>query len=238
MAEAHDVKPKTREVVDHAVLFKMKDDLTEDQEREMLEALFTLQYQCKGVLYLSVGSLLEKTVEGYTHGLFARFATKADVDAYMEHPGRWAIAKELIIPYYNGLVMLDVEDEVADDLESVFGREYAQCGGVDHFVLFKVKEGTSQESVEAMLQSFKDLAASLDPSILFQLTSGKNISPVGKGYTHGFIARIQSEEALEAFTKSEGYVKALSKESLPDGTEFISAHLPSAFRGSSVSLHG
>lgn len=50
----------------------------------------------------------------------------------------------------------------------------AQCGGVDHFVLFKVKEGTSQESVEAMLQSFKDLAASLDPSILFQLTSGNH----------------------------------------------------------------
>jgi len=46
---------KCRKVVDHAVLFKMKDDMTEEQEKEMLEALFTLQYQAKGVLYLSVG---------------------------------------------------------------------------------------------------------------------------------------------------------------------------------------
>jgi len=44
-----------RKVVDHAVLFKMKDDMTEEQEKEMLGALFTLQYQAKGVLYLSVG---------------------------------------------------------------------------------------------------------------------------------------------------------------------------------------
>jgi len=32
--------------------------------------------------------------------------------------------------------------------------------------------------------------------------------------------------------------QALSKEALPDGTEFISADLRSAFRGSSVTLHG
>lgn len=44
-----------RKVVDHAVLFKMKDDMTEEQEKAMLEALFTLQYQANGILYLSVG---------------------------------------------------------------------------------------------------------------------------------------------------------------------------------------
>ena len=44
-----------RKVVDHAVLFHMKEELTEEQEKEMLDALFTLQYQTKGVLYLSAG---------------------------------------------------------------------------------------------------------------------------------------------------------------------------------------
>lgn len=237
MAEL-DAKPKARKVVDHAVLFKMKDDMTEEQEKAMLEALFTLQYQANGILYLSVGPVLEKTVDGVTHALFARFANKEDVDLYMEHPGRKTIARELVIPYGNGLVMLDVEDEVTDDLEAIFGRDFAQGGGIDHFVLFKVKEGTSQESIEAMLQSFRDLATSLDSSILFQLTAGSNISPLGKGYTHGFIARIPSEAALQDFINSDGYVQALSKEALPDGTEFISADLPSAFRGSSVTLHG
>jgi hypothetical protein len=232
------MKAKTRTVVDHAVLFRMKDELTKEQEQEMLDALFTLQYQTKGVLYLSAGRVLEKTADGVTHALFARFAKKEDVDAYMQHPGRVTIARELVGPYYNGLVILDVEDKVADDLEAIFGREFAQRGGIDHFVLFKVKKGTSQESIDAMLQSFRDFAASLDPSIMFQLTAGTNISPVGKGYTHGFIARVPSDAALEAFVKSEGYVQALSKEALPEGTEFITADLPSAFRGSSVILHG
>lgn len=238
MAEVQDMKPKTRKVVDHAVLFKMKDDMTEEQEKEMLEALFTLQYQAKGVLYLSVGPVLEKTVDGVTHALFSRFANKEDAELYMQHPARQSIARELVIPYGNVLAMLDVEDEVTDDLEAIFGREFAQGGGIDHFVLFKVKEGTSRESTEAMLQSFRELATSLNPSILFQLTAGTNISRIGKGYTHGLIARIPSEAGLEAFVNSDNYVHALSKEALPDGTEFISADLPSAFRGSSVTLHG
>lgn len=35
-----------------------------------------------------------------------------------------------------------------------------------------MKEGTSQESIDAMLQSFRDLAASMDPDSMFQLTAG------------------------------------------------------------------
>lgn len=45
--------------------------------------------------------MLEKTTDGVTHALFARFAKKEDVDAYMQHPGRLTIARELVIPYYN-----------------------------------------------------------------------------------------------------------------------------------------
>ena len=46
---------KCRKVVDHMVLFRMKDDLKEEQEKEMLESLFTIQYQVKGIISLSVG---------------------------------------------------------------------------------------------------------------------------------------------------------------------------------------
>jgi hypothetical protein len=45
--------------------------------------------------------VLEKTADGVTHALFARFAKKEDVDAYMQHPGRVTIARELVGPYYN-----------------------------------------------------------------------------------------------------------------------------------------
>lgn len=44
-----------RKVVDHMVLFRMKDDLKEEQEKEMLESLFTIQYQVKGIISLSAG---------------------------------------------------------------------------------------------------------------------------------------------------------------------------------------
>lgn len=52
-------------------------------------------------MHVSAGPVKERTADGVTHALFARFAKKEDVDAYMVHPARASIARELVIPYYN-----------------------------------------------------------------------------------------------------------------------------------------
>jgi hypothetical protein len=45
-----------RKVVEHVVLYKMKDDLTDEQEKDMLDHLFSLQYRFRGILAVSLGA--------------------------------------------------------------------------------------------------------------------------------------------------------------------------------------
>lgn len=52
-------------------------------------------------LMRAAGPVLEKTVDGVTHALFARFMAKEHVELYMQSPERKRIAVDLVIPYYN-----------------------------------------------------------------------------------------------------------------------------------------
>lgn len=42
-------------MVEHVVLFQMKEGFTEEQEQDMLDHLYTLQYQLRGIIAVSVG---------------------------------------------------------------------------------------------------------------------------------------------------------------------------------------
>lgn len=52
--------------------------------------------------------------------------------------------------------------------------------GIDHAVLLKVKEGTSQASIDHMLQSFRALGKELSSAIV-QLTAGLDSALCGQG---------------------------------------------------------
>jgi len=43
--------------VEHLVLFKMK-DMTDEQEKDMLDHLYSLQYHYRGILAVSLGACL------------------------------------------------------------------------------------------------------------------------------------------------------------------------------------
>lgn len=190
----------TRKVVDHVVLFKMKDDLTEEQEKQMLDSLWSLQYQVKNVLCTTVGRLVKKTPEGYTHALFSRFPNKQAVDEYMESPARWRVAQDLVIPYFHGLLILDFEAEVEDDIETIFRRGDDFQEGVEHFLFFRFKENVSSDAIDKFLKAADSLPAKFGE--LVQLTVGANFGSKSKDiYTHGLVARLPSEEALSEYEK-------------------------------------
>lgn len=44
-----------RKVVEHVCLLKAKDDLSEEEENDMLDYLYTTQYQMGGVVAISLG---------------------------------------------------------------------------------------------------------------------------------------------------------------------------------------
>ncbi|KAK4389316.1 hypothetical protein Sango_2268600 [Sesamum angolense] len=48
---------RKRKVVEHICLFKAKEDLSEEQEKDMLDYLYTTQYHMRGIVALSLGDL-------------------------------------------------------------------------------------------------------------------------------------------------------------------------------------
>lgn len=47
-----------RKIVEHICLLKAKQDLSEEEERDMLDYLYTTQYQTGGVVAISLGKCL------------------------------------------------------------------------------------------------------------------------------------------------------------------------------------
>ncbi|KAL3691089.1 hypothetical protein R1sor_004740 [Riccia sorocarpa] len=193
---------KTLKVYDHLVLYKMNVD--ELQEKEMLDGLYSLQYSIKDIVCSSLGRLIKKTPEGYTHGFFVRLKSEKALKDYWLNEKRLEVAHQLVIPYFSekpGLCMVDFEAEVENDLEAVFRRGDRFDSGVEHFLIFKFKEGTSPETVEESLNTIKSIRAKLGDKIV-QTTSGTNIeAKTISFFSHGVVTRFDSESSYHEFEK-------------------------------------
>lgn len=44
-------------MVEHICLVKAKDDLSEEEEKDMLDFLYTTQYQMRGIVAMSLGDI-------------------------------------------------------------------------------------------------------------------------------------------------------------------------------------
>ncbi|KAG0554348.1 hypothetical protein M758_12G086700 [Ceratodon purpureus] len=213
----------TRKVVEHVVLLQMEEDLTDEQEKDMLDHLYSLQYHYRGILAVSLGRVVERMPEGVTHAFFQRFPSFEALEQYMNHPARLKVADEFISPYCKGRIVADFEAEVEDDLEPLFRRGDKFQQGIEHVVLIKVREGASQAGTEGMMEAFNALPQQIDPSVIVQLTAGVNLSDRSKGYTHGVLVRVPSEEALDTFSKHPAYVSVFTEKVLPISAGLLSA---------------
>ena len=82
-------------MVDHLVLFAVKDDVSSEDVEDLLSSLRSLKDSIPNVMDLSVGEDFSGRAKGSTHGLFVRFRTTDDLRAYLEHPDHQAVVEKL-----------------------------------------------------------------------------------------------------------------------------------------------
>jgi hypothetical protein len=82
-------------MVDHLVLFAVRDDASEEDAEGLLSDLRELKSQVSSVIDLSVGEDFSGRAGGYTHGLFVRFRTPDGLREYLEHPDHQAVVEKL-----------------------------------------------------------------------------------------------------------------------------------------------
>ncbi|KAI3468767.1 hypothetical protein Pfo_025430 [Paulownia fortunei] len=194
---------RKRKVVEHICLVKAKEDLSEEQENDMLDYLYMTQYQMRGIVAISLGRNSDQNPE-YTHAIFMRFQTKEDLAKLYENPFYMGVLKEHVMPYCHGFINLDYESEVEDDILPIFRKGEAFNTGVELMLLVAFIRTSLGGLAEDAMTSLANLTMEF-PSLIVQATKGPNMNMSNVEYTHGAVIRFRSSEAFKIFMSSSEY---------------------------------
>ncbi|XP_068646513.1 stress-response A/B barrel domain-containing protein UP3-like [Aristolochia californica] len=194
---------RKRKVIDHIFLLKAKHDLAEYEEKDMLDYLYTSQYHMKGIVAISLGRIAEQNSQGFTHAVFMRFQRKEDLARFYDN-SYCGVLKEHVMPYCHGLISVDFEAEVDDDILPVFRRGEDFNYGVEFMLLIQVVQSAKGGPLEDALDTLTNLTGKFS-SLIVQATQGQNFNVSNKEYTHAVVIRFPSLKALELFRGSSEY---------------------------------
>jgi hypothetical protein len=96
-------------VIEHMVLFKVKPETPPAAVDAMLEGLRGLKSSSPQIVELTCGANSSARSQGYTHGLFVRFRSRADLEAYAVDPAHQRVVAERIRPITEGILVVDYE---------------------------------------------------------------------------------------------------------------------------------
>jgi antibiotic biosynthesis monooxygenase (ABM) superfamily enzyme len=96
-------------MVEHIVCFKLKPEITAEQEAEFIAALRNLKGRTPGMVDLSAGrTFTPERGQGFTVGLVVRFEDKESLAAYGPHPNH-APVKEMVARITESVLAVDYE---------------------------------------------------------------------------------------------------------------------------------
>jgi hypothetical protein len=97
-------------MVEHIVLFKVKENASLQTRAAIGQALTGLRHQISGIIDLTFGATFtHERAQGYTHALVVRFANKEALAAYGPHPAHQKAVHEVIRPAVDDVIALDFE---------------------------------------------------------------------------------------------------------------------------------
>uniref|UniRef100_A0A7N0VJB6 Stress-response A/B barrel domain-containing protein n=1 Tax=Kalanchoe fedtschenkoi TaxID=63787 RepID=A0A7N0VJB6_KALFE len=196
---------KKRKVVEHVCLFQAKEGLSNEEEKNMLDYLYTSQYQMPGIVSISVGRILEQNREAYTHALYVRFQRKEDIVKFYENPFQMKILEEHITPYCHGQISVDFESEVEDDIIPIFRKGEEFNYGAEFVLLLAFSKGVPDEQAEDAMASFAIVVLEF-PLLIVQSTQGRNFNVSSSAvFTDVIVIRFRSTETCEIFVGSTEY---------------------------------
>lgn len=95
-------------MIDHLVFFTAREDASRADLEGLISSLRKLKNSVPGVVELSAGENFSERSGGYTHGVFVRFESTADLESYLKHPEHLAVVEKLD-RLTNGRIVVDYE---------------------------------------------------------------------------------------------------------------------------------
>ncbi|AQL10062.1 uncharacterized protein LOC100216847 [Zea mays] len=195
---------KRRKVVEHIILLRAKPNISDAEEKDMLDYLYTSQYQMRGILAVSLGRIEDPNSDNFTHAVFMRFQQKQDIAEFQSNAYYSKVVDEHVKPVSYGSVSVDFESEVEDDIIPLFRRGEDFNYGVEFMLLVSFLKTASREATEDALASLDKLISQCSASIV-QATCGCCLDRPDNGYSHAAVIRFPSSDELKLFRESEEY---------------------------------
>ena len=171
----------------HVVLFKFKDSANEAQVDAIVKAFGELPSKIPEIVEYQWGTdvSIEGKANGFTHCFLVTFANEAGRDIYLPHPAHKAFVDLLLPSLDKGTVV----DFWSTDVQGATDTD----GLLRHVVLFDFKDGTTDESLDAIETKFTSLPGDISEIAAYEW--GTNNSPEGldDGYTHCFLVSFEDE---------------------------------------------
>lgn len=195
----------TTQVVEHIVLFKVKDDTEPSKVNAMvneLRSLVTLDM----VRHLTVGPLLHNNTTTlpfssldlrFTHLFHSRYDSKEDLEAYMAHPNHLGAVRGTVFPICDDLMAFDWVVDTGDHSSALL--PHLRRGSAIRVRFLKLKDDGDAEAKVEVIRALRGIKDS---------TCGENISPArAKGFTIASLAVFPGKREMERVDPGEGIVK-------------------------------
>ncbi|KAG4959210.1 hypothetical protein JHK87_035843 [Glycine soja] len=205
-------------IIEHVVLFKVKEDVAPSEADTMVERINSLA-SLEQLLHLTVGPLFRIRTSPpslkFTHFFHTRFNSKDDLRSYVAHPAHVAVVKANT-PLVDDAMALDWLSEVP-------GGTVPPPGSALRVTFFKLKEGVEDRVKDEIVGAMRGFQREFKQAI--QLTCGGNFSPArAKGFSIASLEVFPGLSELEAAKELGDYHKNEKiKEHLESNSRWVHA---------------
>ena len=100
-------------MIEHIVLLKLKENTTKEQTQSLLDGLKELRKSVSGMVEISAGynNSPEGKSSGFSYGFIVRFKDAASRDGYLSHPNHQKLAKNLVRPIVDDVLVFDYDSQ-------------------------------------------------------------------------------------------------------------------------------
>lgn len=96
-------------MIEHVVIFKLKDSATREQRDLMAQNINAMRDRIPGVTYLTCGPNVTDRGKGFGVGLIVRLTDRAALDVYRDHPVHTGTVETYVKPILDDLIVIDYE---------------------------------------------------------------------------------------------------------------------------------
>ncbi|XVF35110.1 hypothetical protein REPUB_Repub18cG0116400 [Reevesia pubescens] len=184
-------------IIEHVVLFKVKDDTDQAKVNLMLNGLNGL-VSLDPVLHITAGNdnHTRSPISNFTHMLHSRYKSKEDLNAYSAHPDHQRVVKENVLPICDDVMAVDW---VAENDPALLSPPPSSAVKL---TFLKLKENVTEEVKGEILGVIKGIKEGI--SGIQHITFGENFSPArAKGFSLASIAVFPGVGEMEAAEGNE-----------------------------------